>query len=174
MWYGLAISLASQREGRGYFTRSFDFYLPSLGLGGGGGQHPVGKTHLPWSALLADTHYIVLRTHRSKFAHKRYDPCSMFHQLRHRSQVGPKRKVERQVKVLIKNLAIFFLFPSKKFLPRSFGSSACCVTSLHHDPWPIPPPPAPTPCVLTEPVFWQKSPAGTGKQEAKTWCGLEK
>ncbi len=31
-----------------------------------------------------------------------------------------KRKVERQVKVLIKNLAIFFLFPSKEFLPISF------------------------------------------------------
>jgi hypothetical protein len=28
--------------------------------------------------------------------------------------------------------------------------------------------------VLTEPVFWQKSPAGTGKQTAKTWFGLEK
>jgi hypothetical protein len=31
-----------------------------------------------------------------------------------------QRKVERQVKVLIKNLAIFFLFPSKKFLPFKF------------------------------------------------------
>jgi hypothetical protein len=29
-------------------------------------------------------------------------------------------KVERQVKILIKNLAIFFLFPSKQFLPLSF------------------------------------------------------
>jgi hypothetical protein len=29
-------------------------------------------------------------------------------------------KVERQVKVLIKNLAIFFQFPSKEFLPISF------------------------------------------------------
>ncbi len=28
-------------------------------------------------------------------------------------------KVERQEKVLIKNLAIFFLFPSKQFLPIS-------------------------------------------------------
>jgi hypothetical protein len=28
--------------------------------------------------------------------------------------------VERQVKVLIKNLAVFFLFPSKDFLPISF------------------------------------------------------
>jgi hypothetical protein len=27
--------------------------------------------------------------------------------------------------------------------------------------------------VLTEPVFWQKSPAGTGKQTTKTWFGLE-
>jgi hypothetical protein len=34
-----------------------------------------------------------------------------------------------------------------------------------------PPPPAPTPRVLTEPVFWRKSPAGTGKQTAKTWFG---
>jgi hypothetical protein len=25
-----------------------------------------------------------------------------------------------------------------------------------------------------EPVFWQKSPGGTGKQTAKTWFGLEK
>ncbi len=32
----------------------------------------------------------------------------------------PLRKVERQVKVLITNLAIFFLFPSKKYLPISF------------------------------------------------------
>ncbi len=30
------------------------------------------------------------------------------------------RKVRRQVKVLIKNLAIFFLFPSKEFLSISF------------------------------------------------------
>jgi hypothetical protein len=30
------------------------------------------------------------------------------------------RKIERQVKVIIKNLAIFLLFPSKEFLPRSF------------------------------------------------------
>jgi hypothetical protein len=29
----------------------------------------------------------------------------------------PWRKVERQVKVLIKNLAILLLFPSKEFLP---------------------------------------------------------
>jgi hypothetical protein len=29
---------------------------------------------------------------------------------------GAWRKVERQVKVLIKNFAIFFLFPSKQFL----------------------------------------------------------
>ncbi len=29
--------------------------------------------------------------------------------------------IERQVKVLIKHLAIFFLFPSKKFLPISFS-----------------------------------------------------
>jgi hypothetical protein len=28
--------------------------------------------------------------------------------------------------------------------------------------------------LLTEPVFWQKSPAGTGKQTGKTWFGLEK
>jgi hypothetical protein len=33
---------------------------------------------------------------------------------------GSKRKVEWQVKVLIKNLAIFFLCPSKLFLPISF------------------------------------------------------
>ena len=32
----------------------------------------------------------------------------------------PQRKVERQAKVLIKHLAIFFLLPSKKFLPISF------------------------------------------------------
>jgi hypothetical protein len=33
---------------------------------------------------------------------------------------------------------------------------------------------APTLGVLTEPVFWQKSPAGSGQQTAKTWFGLEK
>jgi hypothetical protein len=33
---------------------------------------------------------------------------------------NPKRKVERQVKDLIKNLAIFFQSPSKEFLPISF------------------------------------------------------
>jgi hypothetical protein len=32
----------------------------------------------------------------------------------------PWRKVERQVKVLIKNLSIFYLCPSKQFLPISF------------------------------------------------------
>ena len=32
----------------------------------------------------------------------------------------PQRKADQQVKVLIKNLAIFFLFPSKEFLPISF------------------------------------------------------
>ncbi len=35
----------------------------------------------------------------------------------------PQRKVERQVKVLIRNLAIFFQFPSKLFLPISFKFS---------------------------------------------------
>ena len=30
----------------------------------------------------------------------------------------PVRRLERQVKVLIKNLAIFLLFPGKEFLPR--------------------------------------------------------
>jgi hypothetical protein len=35
-------------------------------------------------------------------------------------------KVERQVKVLIKNLAIFFLFPSKEFLPILFLKFRCC------------------------------------------------
>ncbi len=43
----------------------------------------------------------------------------------------PQRKVERQVKVLIKNLAIFFLYPSKQFLAISFKFSCR----------PIPPPP---------------------------------
>ncbi len=33
---------------------------------------------------------------------------------------SPQRKVERQVEELIKHLAVFFLFPSKKFLPISF------------------------------------------------------
>ncbi len=33
---------------------------------------------------------------------------------------NPYRKVKRQVKVLIRNLAIFFLCPSKQFLPISF------------------------------------------------------
>ncbi len=38
--------------------------------------------------------------------------------------LSAKRKVERQVKVLIKNLAIFFLCPSKQFLLLSFKNSA--------------------------------------------------
>jgi hypothetical protein len=33
--------------------------------------------------------------------------------------------VERQIKVLIKNLAIFFLFPSKEFLPRYHSKFSC-------------------------------------------------
>ncbi len=37
-----------------------------------------------------------------------------------RTRTGSQRKVEHQVKVLIKNLAIFFLCPSKQFLPISF------------------------------------------------------
>jgi hypothetical protein len=37
----------------------------------------------------------------------------------------PKPLVERQVKVLIKNLAIFFLFTSKEFLPISFKKFVC-------------------------------------------------
>jgi hypothetical protein len=41
---------------------------------------------------------------------------------------------QRQVKVLIKNLDIFFLFPSKEFLPDSKSLSAICVTSRHHPP----------------------------------------
>ncbi len=32
---------------------------------------------------------------------------------------GGPQAVERQVKALIKNLSIFFLFPSKEFLPRN-------------------------------------------------------
>ncbi len=38
----------------------------------------------------------------------------------HNQHFKPKRKVERQVKALIKHLAIFFLLPSMKFLPISF------------------------------------------------------
>ncbi len=38
---------------------------------------------------------------------------------------SPERKVERQVKVLIKNLAIFLLLPSKEFLLISFKKSVC-------------------------------------------------
>ncbi len=37
----------------------------------------------------------------------------------------PSNSVERQVKVLIKNLAIFFLCPSKHFLPISFQILLC-------------------------------------------------
>ncbi len=33
--------------------------------------------------------------------------------------------VERQIKVLIKNLAIFFLFPSKEFLPIYHSKFSC-------------------------------------------------
>ncbi len=46
----------------------------------------------------------------------------------------PQRKVERQVKVLIKNLAIFFLFPSKEFLPISFKKFVCLL--FHQSPSP--------------------------------------
>ncbi len=67
----------------------------------------------------------------------------------------------------IKNLAIFFPFPSKQFLPIHTAETML-VSILTH------PPPSPTPRVLTEPVLWQKSLAGTGKQTAKTWFGLEK
>jgi hypothetical protein len=35
-------------------------------------------------------------------------------------RLNHRGRVERQVKVLIKNLAILFLFPSKEFLPISF------------------------------------------------------
>jgi hypothetical protein len=40
-----------------------------------------------------------------------------------RRELKTYRKVERQLKVLIKNLAIFFLFPSKQFLPILFKFS---------------------------------------------------
>jgi hypothetical protein len=39
---------------------------------------------------------------------------------KHAFRILPKRKVEWQLKVLIKNLAIFFLFPSKESLPLPF------------------------------------------------------
>ncbi len=39
---------------------------------------------------------------------------------RRSAEYAPLRKVERQVKVLIEHLAIFFLLPTKKFLPISF------------------------------------------------------
>ncbi len=41
IWFGY-IARLSHCGWRGYFTRSSDFYLPSLRLGRGGGQHPVG------------------------------------------------------------------------------------------------------------------------------------
>ncbi len=44
-----------------------------------------------------------------------------------------KRKAERQVKVLIKNLAIFFLFPSKQFLPISLKNQL--LQYLNHENW---------------------------------------
>ncbi len=43
-----------------------------------------------------------------------------FHTILRFKGVKSQRKVQLQVKVLIKHLAIFFLFPSKKFLPISF------------------------------------------------------
>ena len=92
-------------------------------------------------------------------AHFRFNPCCAAQQT--------QRKVERQVKVLIKNLAIFFPFPSKQFLPIHTAETMLVSTLTH-------PPPVPTPRVLTEPVLWQKSLAGTGKQTAKTWFGLDK
>ncbi len=42
---GYIARLSQWGGGQGeYFTRSNDFYLPSLRLGGGGRQHPVGET----------------------------------------------------------------------------------------------------------------------------------
>jgi hypothetical protein len=45
---------------------------------------------------------------------------SIYAALQQSFMFDPYRKVERQVKVLMKHLAIFFLIPSKKFLPISF------------------------------------------------------
>ncbi len=44
IWFGY-IARLSQRGGEGYLSRSSDFYLPSLLLEGGGGQHPVWQIH---------------------------------------------------------------------------------------------------------------------------------
>jgi hypothetical protein len=46
IWFGY-IARQSQWGGGGYFSRSNDFYLPSLRLEGGGGQHPVVKSAKP-------------------------------------------------------------------------------------------------------------------------------
>jgi hypothetical protein len=48
------------------------------------------------------------------------------------------------------------------------SSSACCVTILMTHP----PTPAPAPSVLTEPVFWQESPAGTRQTDSKNLVGF--
>jgi hypothetical protein len=65
----------------------------------------------------------------------------------------------------ILGLTIQFIFCQVHMLVVSLRSLVSIMTH----------PPAPTPCVLTKSVFWQKSPAGTGKQTAaKTWFGLEK
>ncbi len=78
----------------------------------------------------------------------------------------PQRKVEWQVKVLKKIWLFSFHFPASSFC--RYTQQKQCQSPF------LPIPPVPTPRVLTEPVFWQKSPSGTGKQTAKTWCGLEK
>jgi hypothetical protein len=113
-------------------------------------------------------------------------------------------KVERQAKVLIKNLAIFFLFPSKKFLPISLNIQLLVIlwiiwimnieinifTVLEKDLKNVSERNCPFRNLKILKVYkliaflktqqrlkqeWKKSPGlGPGKQTAKTWFGLEK
>ena len=85
-----------------------------------------------------------------------------------------QRKVERQVKVLITNLAILFPFPSKELLPISLKKFFCLL--FHQSPSP-----PHTVCtvltVLTEQKLkqeWQNSPTGTRQTDSYNLVGLEK
>ncbi len=96
----------------------------------------------------------------------------------------PLRKVEQQVKALVKNLAIFFLWPSQQFLLISFQIQLLEYFPLKTEetktkaarvligPYKL------TVYILLHRRDWirssRKIQLGPGKQRGKTWFGLEK
>jgi hypothetical protein len=65
--------------------------------------------------------------------------------------------------------------PHKKFgYFLSISQPAVSADIIQIQLWTHPPSRPHTVCILNEPVFWQKSPAGSGQQTAKTWFGLDK